>query len=200
VRPRRRSGLRAAITRGPTPEFRVASGRMAASARVATPEAESREGPSPSPDASPQLRPVAVSRAWPLSFDVRGSKTLQPSDLVGGQQLRRRTRMPRTTGNTGPRPLQARWSRTSASARSARSSRAHTRGSGDPWRLRPGAFLCPWRRFRQNPRPTLLDLWLVLARRTSGLAPERRKAAGRPLGYPARTRGEVAEWLKAAPC
>ena len=83
MRPRRRSGLRAAITRGPTPEFRVASGRMAASARVATPEAESREGPSPSPDASPQLRPVAVSRAWPLSFDVRGVENL----AAGARQI-----------------------------------------------------------------------------------------------------------------
>lgn len=81
MRPRRRSGLRAAITRGPTPEFRVASERMAASARVATPGEESREGPSPSPDASPQLRPVAVSRAWPSHLTSGGSKTLQPGPV-----------------------------------------------------------------------------------------------------------------------
>ena len=132
---------------------------------VATPKAESREGPSPSPDASLQ-------------------------------RLRGRTRVPRTAGNTGLRPLQARWSRTSASAHSARSSRAHTRGSGDPWRLRPGAFLCPWRRFRQNPRPTLLDLWLVLARRTSGLAPRAPKGRGQAprlsCAHPRRS-GRVAE-------
>jgi hypothetical protein len=44
MRPRRRSGLRGPITGGPTPGFRVASERMAASVSVATPEAESREG------------------------------------------------------------------------------------------------------------------------------------------------------------